>query len=98
RGPHWPMLAALVAGIAVSAMFGVAAGLMLRRFARMPRAIVTVATIGIAQVVEGTQEYVLRLFHQAQFGFSIPTQVGSTPFDFFAYRIRPADPVVFRGT
>ncbi len=58
-GQHWNWYLSLVAGVAAGALLGVATELLLRwRFQRVPRLIVMVATIGLAQVFGGIQALV----------------------------------------
>src|SRR5580700_1504022 len=58
-GQHWSWYLSLVAGVAAGALLGVATELLLRwRFQRVPRLIVMVATIGLAQVFGGIQAFV----------------------------------------
>jgi ABC-type branched-subunit amino acid transport system ATPase component/ABC-type branched-subunit amino acid transport system permease subunit len=55
-GKHWNYFACLVIGLAVGAVVGAGTELLvIRRFARAPRLILTVATIGLAQVLGGIQ-------------------------------------------
>jgi ABC-type branched-subunit amino acid transport system ATPase component/ABC-type branched-subunit amino acid transport system permease subunit len=58
-GQHWSWYLSLVAGVAAGALLGMATELLLRwRFQRVPRLIVMVATIGLAQVFGGIQAFV----------------------------------------
>ncbi|HEY1826394.1 MAG TPA: ATP-binding cassette domain-containing protein [Acidimicrobiales bacterium] len=58
-GQHWNWYLALVAGVASGALLGVTTELLLRwRFTKVPRLIVMVATIGLAQVFGGIQALV----------------------------------------
>ena len=55
-GKHWNYFACLVIGLAVGAIVGAGTELLvIRRFSRAPRLILTVATIGLAQVLGGIQ-------------------------------------------
>jgi ABC-type branched-subunit amino acid transport system ATPase component/ABC-type branched-subunit amino acid transport system permease subunit len=58
-GQHWSWYLALAAGVVAGALLGVATELLLRwRFQKVPRLIVMVATIGLAQVFGGIQSFV----------------------------------------
>ena len=88
-GPHWGFYpsvgVALIAALAMGALIEVA---FVRRFARAPRLILTVATIGIAQLLAAGQ-----LGMPSLFGFDLAPQDFPTPLDFtFEW-----DPVIFRG-
>src|SRR3954469_3321447 len=55
-GKHWNYVVCLLVGLAVGALVGAGTEvLVIRRFARAPRLILTVATIGLAQVLGGIQ-------------------------------------------
>ena len=55
-GKHWNYVLCLLIGLAVGALVGAGTELLvIRRFARAPRLILTVATIGLAQVLGGIQ-------------------------------------------
>ena len=85
--PFWPALViGLIAGIALG---GIVEFLFIRRFAKAPRLILTVATIGIAQILAGLQLGIPSLF-----GYDIAPQNFPTPFDFtFVW-----SPLTFRGS
>lgn len=85
----WPFLAALAAGIVASLLIGALVEfLFVRRFSKAPRLILTVASIGIAQLLQGGQ-----LVLPSAFGLDFAPQDFPTPFDFrFDWH-----PVVFRG-
>lgn len=85
----WPFLAALAAGVAAALLIGALVEfLFVRRFSKAPRLILTVASIGIAQILQGTQ-----LALPSVFGLDFAPQDFPTPFDFrFDWH-----PVVFRG-
>jgi branched-chain amino acid transport system permease protein len=86
---HWPFLGALPAGIGAALVLGAAVEfLFIRRFAKAPRLILTVASIGIAQLLQG-----LQLALPSAFGLDFAPQDFPTPFDF---RL-DWHPVVFRG-
>lgn len=89
-GPGWPFLLALIVGLTAAALMGAAVEVVvIRRFATAPRLILTVATVGVAQVLAFGQLAVPSLF-----GFNIAPQDFPTPFDFsFEWH-----PVVFRGS
>jgi ABC-type branched-subunit amino acid transport system ATPase component/ABC-type branched-subunit amino acid transport system permease subunit len=58
-GQHWNWYLAMAAGVAAGGLLGVATELLLRwRFQKVPRLIVMVATIGLAQVFGGIQALV----------------------------------------
>ena len=88
-GPGWPyfvaMPAGLLAGVAVGAIVEF---LVIRRFFKAPRLILTVVTIGIAGVFAGIEAILPKLFD-----ISVPPQSFPSPFD-FSFEIRP---VIFRG-
>ena len=85
----WPFFAALVAGLAAALVLGATVEfLFIRRFSKAPRLILTVASIGIAQLLQAVQ-----LVLPAVFGLDFAPQDFPTPFDFsFEWH-----PVVFRG-
>ena len=69
-GYEWPFWPALVVGLAAGIALGaVVEFLFVRRFAKAPRLILTVATIGIAQVLAG-----LQLIIPTWFGYNISPQ------------------------
>jgi branched-chain amino acid transport system permease protein len=85
----WPFLLALAAGLAAALVIGaVVEFLFVRRFSKAPRLILTVASIGIAQILQFAQ-----LALPAAFGLNFAPQNFPTPFD-FTFRWHP---VVFRG-
>lgn len=88
-GPQWPffvaMAVAVVAAIALGALVEFA---LIRRFFRAPRLILTVVTIGLAQIL-ASMELMLPRF----FDLTVPPQSFPSPFD-FSFTI---DPIVFRG-
>ncbi len=89
-GQHWNWYASLVAGVAAGALLGVATELLLRwRFQRVPRLIVMVATIGLAQVFGGIQALVPGWLGGPSFVGSFTTPLSSLHTD-----IRP---VLFTG-
>ncbi|HEY1831906.1 MAG TPA: ATP-binding cassette domain-containing protein [Acidimicrobiales bacterium] len=56
---HWPWGAAIVVGVVVGALIGaVVSALIEWRFARAPRLVVTVVTIGLAQLIGGFAAYI----------------------------------------
>ena len=89
-GPKWPFWPALVVGLCAGVALGaIVEFLFIRRFAKAPRLILTVATIGIAQVLAG-----LQLIIPSWFGYNTSPQNFPTPFDFsFVW-----SPLVFRGS
>lgn len=89
-GPGWPFLLALAVGLLAALLTGAAVEfLVVRRFAAAPRLILTVATIGVAQVLAFGQIAMPSLF-----GFEVAPQNFPTPWDFtFEWH-----PLVFRGS
>ncbi len=78
----------LVAGLAAALVVGAAVEILLvRRFARSPRLVLSVATIGIAQVLAAAGLFLPRWFNVT--GSAVPA-----PFDLHF----TIDPIVFRGT
>jgi ABC-type branched-subunit amino acid transport system ATPase component/ABC-type branched-subunit amino acid transport system permease subunit len=89
-GQHWNWYMALAAGVVAGAVLGVLTELLLRwRFQRVPRLIVMVATIGLAQVFGGIQSFVPGWLGGPAFVGSF-----STPLSRFHTTIRP---VLFNG-
>lgn len=86
----WPLLGGLAVGILAALLLGaVVEILFIRRFSKAPRLIVTVASIGIAQILAGGQ-----LALPSVFGIDFAPQSFPTPFDFtFTW-----SPVVFSGS
>jgi len=88
-GPGWGFYPAVVAGLLAALVMGAFVEVaFVRRFARAPRLILTVATIGIAQLLAAGQ-----LALPVAFGFDLAPQNFPTPLD-FSFRWSP---VVFRG-
>ncbi|HMC42838.1 MAG TPA: branched-chain amino acid ABC transporter permease, partial [Acidimicrobiales bacterium] len=89
-GPKWNFWLAIIAGLATALVLGFLTDvLVIRRFARAPRLVLTVATIGLAQVLGGGELLMPRLF--GSHGFVIPG---------FATPLRTrvnVDPVIFTG-
>lgn len=85
----WPFFAGLAAGICGALVLGALVEfLFIRRFSKAPRLILTVASIGIAQIMQFGQ-----LALPSAFGLDFAPQEFPTPFDFtFSWH-----PVVFRG-
>lgn len=52
---HWPWLACVVVAFVAGAVVGLGVDYVMRRFANAPRLVVTVATIGLLQVLVGLQ-------------------------------------------
>ena len=89
-GPGWGFYPAVIVGlIAAFAMGALIEIVFVRRFAKAPRLILTVATIGIAQLLAAGQLGVPVLF-----GFSLAPQDFPSPLDFTV----SWDPVIFRGS
>jgi len=88
-GPRWGFYSSVLVGLAAALAMGAFVEVaFVRRFARAPRLILTVATIGIAQLLAAGQLGVPTLF-----GFDLAPQDFPTPLDFtFEW-----DPVIFRG-
>jgi branched-chain amino acid transport system permease protein len=86
-GASW--IVAFTTGLAAALALGAAVEfLVIRRFFRSPRLILTVATIGLAQVLAG-----LGLLLPGWFGVGLPPQSFAAPFD-VSFTI---DPLTFRG-
>src|SRR4051794_13488605 len=93
-GKHWPFFIAMAVGLAAAiALGGLAEVLFVRRFAKAPRLILTVATLGIAQIFEGGE-----LTLPKAFGRDIAPQINRTPLDFFSFRVKKTDPILFGGS
>jgi branched-chain amino acid transport system permease protein len=74
---QWNYWLSLGAGIVTAIVLGVVVeGLIIRRFFTAPRLILTVATIGLAQVLAGAALFIPRLFGSDSFGTRLPQ-----PFD-----------------
>lgn len=85
----WPFFAGLAAGICGALVLGALVEfLFIRRFSKAPRLILTVASIGIAQIMQFGQ-----LALPSAFGLDFAPQEFPTPFDFTLNW----HPVVFRG-
>ncbi|MEY2398666.1 MAG: hypothetical protein QOJ00_1840 [Actinomycetota bacterium] len=86
-GPHWSFwIAAPVGLVAAIAVGGLVESTFVRRFSQSPRLVLTVATIGIAQLCDALALYMPTLFHLDQ----IP-QPAPIKFTFSWY------PVIFNG-
>src|SRR4051794_1838329 len=93
-GKHWPFFIAMAVGLAAAiALGGLAEILFVRRFAKAPRLILTVATLGIAQIFVGGE-----LTLPKAFGRDIAPQINRTPLDFFSFRVAKTDPILFGGS
>lgn len=93
-GPGLPFFLAMAIGLVAALALGAIAEIaFVRRFARYPRLILTVATLGIAQIFQGGE-----LVLPKAFGRDLAPQINSTPLDFFHFRIRPTDPIIFGGS
>ena len=80
-GKHWNYVACLLIGLAVGALVGAGTEvLVIRRFARAPRLILTVATIGLAQVLGGIQLLLPKWLSGSTAGRRVPhAAVRATP-------------------
>ncbi len=88
-GPGWSFPLAALAGIVTAIALGAAVELLvIRRFAKAPRLILTVATIGLAQVLAGIGLVLPQLFD-----LTVPPQSYPSPFN-ASFSI---DPIVFTG-
>ncbi|MGH9274393.1 MAG: branched-chain amino acid ABC transporter permease, partial [Acidimicrobiales bacterium] len=88
-GPGWPFPLAALAGLVAAVALGAAVELLvIRRFTKAPRLILTVATIGLAQVLAGIGLVLPQLFD-----LNVPPQSYPSPFD-ASFTI---DPIVFTG-
>ena len=93
-GKHWPFFLAMLTGLGSALVLGALAEfLFVRRFANAPRLILTVATLGIAQIFEGGELGLPRLF-----GRDIAPQIKRTPLDFFTFKLTKHDPIIFGGS
>jgi len=88
-GSHLPYFAALPVGLAVAILTGLVVDLsVMRRLFAAPRLIVTVATIGVAQILGALELVVPKLFSHLG-----PTTTFTTPFGFHF----DVGPIVFNG-
>ncbi|HKE73910.1 MAG TPA: ABC transporter permease [Acidimicrobiales bacterium] len=79
---HWNYWLALASGLVAALVLGVLVeGLIIRRFFTAPRLILTVATIGLAQVLSGAGLFLPRAFGNSDFGTQLP-QPFSAQWDF----------------
>ena len=93
-GSEFPFFLSMAAGLVAALVLGALAEfLFVRRFAKAPRLILTVATLGIAQIFQGGELSLPRLW-----GTEVAYQINSTPFDFFEFKLRPQDPIIFGGS
>src|SRR5437763_7328729 len=93
-GSHLPFFIAMGAGLIAAMLLGALAEILfVRRFATAPRLILTVATLGIAQIFEGGELSLPKLW-----GHDITLQINRTPFDFFSFRVAKTDPILFGGS
>ena len=73
----WPYLGAIAVGLVAGVLLGVAVEfLIIRRFAKAPRLVLTVATIGIAQILTFVEIYMPQAFHA-----KTPPQSFPSPFN-----------------
>lgn len=88
-GPRWPYFVAMPIGILAGLVLGgLVEFLFIRRFFKAPRLVLTVVTIGVAQLLAG-----FGLLLPKAFDLTIPPQSFPSPFD-FSFTIHP---IVFRG-
>jgi len=88
-GPGWPFPLAAVTGLVVAVVLGVLVEvLVIRRFAKAPRLILTVATIGLAQILAGIGLVLPQLFD-----LTVPPQSYPSPLD-VSFTV---DPIRFSG-
>ncbi len=88
-GPGWPFGLAVPVGIAAAIVLGIIVErLVIRRFAKAPRLILTVATIGLAQVLAA-----LGVALPQAFDLTVPPQSYPSPID-VSFTI---DPITFSG-
>jgi branched-chain amino acid transport system permease protein len=74
----WPYAAAITTGLVAGVLLGVIVEfLVIRRFAKAPRLVLTVATIGIAQLLTFLEIYMPQAFHA-----TTPPQSFPSPFNF----------------
>ena len=74
----WPYLGAIAVGLVAGVVLGVVVEfVIIRRFAKAPRLVLTVATIGIAQVLTFVEIYMPQAFHS-----TTPPQRFPSPFNF----------------
>ena len=93
-GSHLPFFLAMAIGLVTAVLFGaVTEFVFVRRFANAPRLILTVATLGIAQIFVGGELALPRLW-----GRDITPQIHGTPLDFFKFRVSKTDPILFGGS
>ena len=88
---HWSYWAAAGAGLAFAALLGAAVDLLvIRRFFSVPRLILTLATVGLAQVFAGIEIAMPSLFGDSRSVLSASMEV---PIDF----TREVKPILFSG-
>jgi branched-chain amino acid transport system permease protein len=79
---HWPYVLAAIAGLAAGLAVGaVVEVLVIRRFANASRLVLTVATIGVAQVLGGIELFIPRLFKSIGLVGGFTTPFSSAGFD-----------------
>ena len=89
-GKGWNWALAAVVGVAAGVAVGfVVERLVVRRFATAPRLVLTVATIGLAQLLGGIGVYLPTWFDTAAYIPEVPTSLNSTKVTL--------DPVIFTG-
>jgi ABC-type branched-subunit amino acid transport system ATPase component/ABC-type branched-subunit amino acid transport system permease subunit len=89
-GRHWSFFPAFAVGLVAAVLLGGAVEfLIIRRFAKAPRLILTVVTIGVALLCQAGELGIPKLF-----GYDVAPQSFPRPFDFTLHW----QPVVFRGS
>jgi ABC-type branched-subunit amino acid transport system ATPase component/ABC-type branched-subunit amino acid transport system permease subunit len=89
-GEHWPWPLAVVAALVIGGVVGGGVGLVVNwRFAKAPRMMLTVATIGLAQLLGGIAFFMPRWLHGPTLITSFRTDLSSLHFE--------VNPVIFTG-
>ena len=89
-GHHWPWAAVIAFSLVLGAVVGLSVGALINwRFAQSPRLVLTVATVGLSQLLGGLALYVPKYFHGPALIPSFRTSLNSTRLE-----VRP---VLFNG-
>jgi ABC-type branched-subunit amino acid transport system ATPase component/ABC-type branched-subunit amino acid transport system permease subunit len=89
-GHHWPWALVIVFSLVLGAVVGLGVGALINwRFAQSPRLVLTVATVGLSQLLGGMALYVPKYFHGPALIPSFRTSLNSTRVE-----VRP---VLFNG-